>query len=77
MRVQRTTLPSQFPYILTPCSTASRPPRKRARKSHNACAGRSDIRTVGKRKGKGRKTAGSLSELVNMPLDVFFEVRPI
>ncbi|KAM5540099.1 hypothetical protein V8D89_006239 [Ganoderma adspersum] len=52
-------------------------PRKRARKTHEGeAAGPSETRTVAKPKGKGRQTAGMLSELMNMPLDVFFEVRP-
>ncbi|KAI1789087.1 hypothetical protein LXA43DRAFT_1096656 [Ganoderma leucocontextum] len=53
---------------------AAQPSRKRARKSRNNGAGPSGAETVAKRKGKSRQTAGSLSELMNMPLDVFFEV---
>ncbi|KAM5540116.1 hypothetical protein V8D89_006256, partial [Ganoderma adspersum] len=53
---------------------APQPPRKRARKSRNDDAGPSVTRTVAKRKGKGRQAAGSLSGLMNMPLDVFFQV---
>ncbi|PIL34396.1 hypothetical protein GSI_03171 [Ganoderma sinense ZZ0214-1] len=49
------------------------PSRKRARKSCEGEAGPSETRTVAKPKRKGRQTAGMLSELMNMPLDVFFE----
>ena len=53
------------------------PPRKRARKSREDEAGPSGTRTVAQHKGKGRRAVGMLSELMNMPLDVFFEVRPV
>ena len=59
------------------CVIDMQPVRKRARKSHDDETGPSEIRTVAKRKGKGRLIAGSLAGLMNMPLDVFFEVRPI
>ena len=54
---------------------APQPPRKRARKSRNDDAGPSVTRSAAKRKGKGRQAAGSLSGLMSMPLDVFFQVR--
>lgn len=54
---------------------AEQPPRKRARKGRNDGAGPSG--TDRNRKVKRRQTAGSLSEMMHMPLDVFFEVRPI
>ncbi|KAM5540097.1 hypothetical protein V8D89_006237 [Ganoderma adspersum] len=53
---------------------AMQPPRKRVRKSREDEAGTSGTRTVAQHKGKRRQTAGMLSELMNMPLDVFFEV---
>ena len=54
------------------------PPRKRARKRRENGSESSENRAVAKRKGKGRRdeTTGLLSELMNRPLDVFFQVRP-
>ncbi|KAI1789090.1 hypothetical protein LXA43DRAFT_595501 [Ganoderma leucocontextum] len=52
----------------------AKPPRKRARKSRSNGARPSGAGTVPKRKGKERQTPGSLSGLMNMPLDVFFQV---
>ncbi|PIL34411.1 hypothetical protein GSI_03186 [Ganoderma sinense ZZ0214-1] len=50
------------------------PPTKRARKRHGDSAPPLGTRAVAKRRGKGREAAGSLSGLMNMPLDVFFQV---
>lgn len=61
-----------FPFTI---AIAEQPPRKRARKGRNDGAGPSG--TDRNRKGKRRQTAGSLSEMMHMPLDVFFEVRSI
>ncbi|KAM5540119.1 hypothetical protein V8D89_006259 [Ganoderma adspersum] len=53
---------------------AVQPPRKRTRTSRSKGASTSITNMVVKRKGKTRRLAGALSELLNMPLDVFFEV---
>ncbi|PIL34392.1 hypothetical protein GSI_03167 [Ganoderma sinense ZZ0214-1] len=53
---------------------ATQPPRKRARRNHKDGPATSGARTIAKLRGKGRRTVGMLSELLNMPLDVFFEV---
>ena len=69
----------QVPELINP--EAMQPSRKRARKSQEdeASSGPLETHTVAnfKPKRKGRQTIGMLSELMNMPLDVFFEVRPI
>ncbi|KAI1789085.1 hypothetical protein LXA43DRAFT_1022431 [Ganoderma leucocontextum] len=52
----------------------AQPPGKRPRKSRSNSAGSAVIDTVAKRKGKGRQMIGTLSEFMNMPLDIFFQV---
>ena len=56
---------------------AEQPPKKRARKSRSDGTGSPGTDAVAKGKGKRRRTAGSLSEMMNMPLDVFLEVRSV
>ncbi|KAM5540120.1 hypothetical protein V8D89_006260 [Ganoderma adspersum] len=53
-------------------AAAEQLPRKRTRKGRND--GASSSGSDGNRKGKRRRGAGSLSEMMNMPLDVFFEL---
>ncbi|PIL34416.1 hypothetical protein GSI_03191 [Ganoderma sinense ZZ0214-1] len=57
---------------------ATRPSRKCAQKrlsdDLSNSSSSSIANTVTRRNGRGRRTAGTLSEFINMPFDIFFEV---
>ena len=52
-------------------------PRKRARLNERDGNGSQKFITIAKRKGRSLPVLFTLSELMNMPLDIFFEARNI